>query len=220
MANGNDFKPQGKYSSATLTSQYTLNTEHAQRVHRRCFEGAARALFTIDVIARALSHGNKAFNYSEVMAAVETLLSGLERDVINERDRFKHILEQNNSAGVTARYDNAAEFSFTVSTPLIMRLAQIIQAFDQMLIAAQTCWLMCFLDSDKNDLVANERMRQLMRVIRKLQLMATDARKKAKKDVNAEAIAANLGDAAEESEVDKQTASAIEEETAAAKSAA
>jgi hypothetical protein len=79
---------------------------------------------------------------------------------------------------------------------------------------------MCFLDSDKNDLVANERMRQLMRVIRKLQLMATDARKKAKKDVNAEAIAANLGDAAEESEVDKQTASAIEEETAAAKSAA
>ncbi|RJX72636.1 hypothetical protein [Pseudomonas sp. LS-2] len=220
MANGNDFKPQGKYSSATLTSEYVLNTEHAQRVHRRCFEGAARALFTIDVIARALSHGNKSFNYSEVMAAVETTITSLETEIIKERDRFKAILEANGSAGVTARYDNAAHVSFTVSTPLIMRLAQIIQAFDQMLIAAQTCWLMCYLPSDKNELVANERMRQVMRVIRKLQLMATEARNKAKADKNAAEIAVDLGDANEENDIDKETASAIEQEEAAAKNAA
>ncbi|WP_095158189.1 hypothetical protein [Pseudomonas sp. Irchel 3E13] len=212
MANGHDFKPEGTYSNATLESTYTLCTEQAQRVHRRCFEGAARALFTVDVVARAMSQSNKAFNYDEVINAVGTMMVNLETEIIKERDRYTHMIVAAGQEGVVARFDNAQEYKFTVSTPAIMRFAQIIQAFDQMLVQAQTAWLLCILPSDKNSLVANERMRQVMKVIRKLQNMASEARKKARKEPTASDIAKTLGDAAEESEVDTSTAKAIAEE--------
>lgn len=212
MANGHDFKPKGPFSNATLESTYTLRTEQAQRVHRRCFEGAARALFTVDVVARAMSQSNKAFDYNEVIKAVETMMVNLETDIIKERDRYTHMISAAGQEGVVARFDNAQEYKFTVSTPTIMRFAQIIQAFDQMLVQAQTAWLLCLLPSDKNSLVANERMRQVMKVIRKLQNMASDARKKARKEPLAADIAESLGDANEETEVDAQTSAAIREE--------
>ncbi|EPA99257.1 hypothetical protein [Pseudomonas sp. G5(2012)] len=212
MANGHDFKPQGRYSSATLESTYTLHTEQAQRVHRRCFEGAARALFTVDVVARAMAQSNKAFDHNEVVKAVETMLINLETEITKERDRYSHMIKVAGQEGITARYDNAQAYTFTVSTPAIMRFAQIIQAFDQMLIQAQTAWLLCLLPSDKNSLVANERMRQVMKVIRKLQNMASEARNKGKKEPYAESIAQSLGEAAEETDVDQKTKAAIEEE--------
>ncbi|MNW19716.1 hypothetical protein D3C71_2198270 [compost metagenome] len=55
-------------------------------------------------------------------------------------------------------------------------------------------------------------MRQVMKVIRKLQNMASEARNKGKKEPYAESIAQSLGEAAEESDVDKKTKAAIEEE--------
>lgn len=211
MANGSDFKPQGKFSAPTLPSTYTLKTEQAQQVHRRCFEGAAHALYTIDVIARALSHRNKAFSHTEVMKAVESLITKLEKEINDERDRFLAILKAQGGEGMVARYDNAAEFHFTISTPLILRLAHVIQSFDDMLVQAQTAWLMGFLPSDKNDMTANERKRQLMRVVRKLQAMASDARAKARKGPDAEEIARTVGAVAEESDLDRDTAQAVRE---------
>lgn len=202
MANGSDFKPQGKFSAPTLPSTYTLKTEQAQQVHRRCFEGAAHALYTIDVIARALSHRNKAFSHTEVMKAVESLITKLEKEINDERDRFLAILKAQGGEGMVARYDNAAEFNFTISTPLILRLAHVIQSFDDMLVQAQTAWLMGFLPSDKNDMTANER---------KLQAMASDARAKARKGPDAEEIARTVGAVAEESDLDRDTAQAVRE---------
>lgn len=212
MANGHDFKPKGPYSNASLESTYTLQTEQAQRIHRRCFEGASRALFTVDVVARAMSISNKAFDYNEVIKAVDTMLVNLETEILKERDRFIHMIKASGQEGVVARFDNASQYTFTVSTPAIMRFAHILQAFDQMLIQAQTAWLLCLLPSDKNSLVANDRMRQVMKVIRKLQNMATDARKKGRKEPLAADIAQSLGDASEESEVDALTAAAVREE--------
>ena len=104
-----------------------------------------------------------------------------------------------------------SEFNFTISTPLILRLAHVIQSFDDMLVQAQTAWLMGFLPSDKNDMTANERKRQLMRVVRKLQAMASDARAKARKGPDAEEIARTVGAVAEESDLDRDTAQAVRE---------
>ena len=216
MANGSDFKPQGSYSAPTLQSQYVLKTEQAQQVHRRCFEGAARALYTVDVIARALAHRNNAFSHADVMKAVESLILKLEKEISDERDRFVAILKAAGQEGMVARYDNAATFTFTISTPLIMRLAHIIQSFDEMLVQAQTAWLLGVLPSDRNDMTGNERKRQLMRVVRKLQAMATDARAKARKSPDAAEIARTVGEIGEENALDQQTAAAVSELDAAA----
>lgn len=147
MSNGNVFEPNSRYSSPTIESAVTLNTEQAKRIFKRCFEGAGRALFTIDVITRALAEGNKGFNHGEVMGAINTILNKLEKEIVDNTQRFEMILAKAEKGNACARYTNAEQLIFSISTPEILRFATILNAFDLMMVKFDTCWLVGLVDS-------------------------------------------------------------------------
>lgn len=207
MANGQVFEPKTRYSSPTIESSLTLNTEQAKRFYLRCFEGATRSLFTIDVVTRALAEGNKAFNHKEVMGAINTMLSKIESDIVNSTARHEVLLKTNNFENTPVRYNNAKEFTFAIWTPELLRFAQILSAFDQMIVRFDTCWLCGLVDSNQAQNYRTEKLRMFMNVVRKLQLQAKSARIAAYKTESKELLE-QLGELAHENEHDH---SAMEE---------
>lgn len=197
MANGATFTPGGKYSSPTIESQITLHAEQAQRIFNRCFEGASRSLFTVDVIARALADTKKSFDHGEVMEAINTMMSNIEKDIVNTSGRFKILLDQNDKAGVTASYTNPAKMKFVISSPEILRFAKLLQAFDEMLRLYDACWLCDLVESQKAQSFRSEKMRMVMRLVRKLQEQAAMARRALHKVEDSEQIKQDLGELAE-----------------------
>lgn len=195
MANGQTFEPNSRYSSPTIESSITLNTEQAKRIFKRCFEGAGRSLFTIDVVTRALAEGNKGFNHGEVMGAINTMLSKLEAEIVNSTLRYELLLKNNNHENLPVRYNNAQTFAFSISTPEILRFATILTAFDQMIVRFDTCWLCGLIDSNQAQNYRTEKLRMVMKIVRKLQLQATSARKAARNNESNE-ILEKLGDLA------------------------
>jgi len=190
MANGQTFVPSSNYSTPTIESAITLNTEQAMRVFNRCFEGAGRALFTVDVIARALAENNKAFDHGEIMNSINIMITKLEKDITDAKGRFEHLLASNNQADTRARYQGAKKFTFAISTPEILRFAKILVSFDEMIQLFDTLWLVGLIDSKKAQSFRGEQLRMVMRIVRKLQNQATMARKKAKTEGTPEAIEA------------------------------
>jgi hypothetical protein len=181
MANGQTFEPKTRYSSPTIESSITLNTEQAKRIFKRCFEGAGRSLFTIDVVTRALAEGNKAFNHGEVMGAINTMLTSLEKEIVDSTARYEVLLEKNNHSNTSARYTNAEQFTFSISTPEILRFATILSAFDQMMVKFDTCWLVRLVDSKQAQTYRSDKLRMIMKLVRRLQLQATSARRAARR---------------------------------------
>lgn len=202
MANGTTFTPSNNYSTPTIESELTLHTEQAQRFFKRCFDGAGRALFTVDVITRALAENNKSFDHSEVMSAINTMLEKLEKDINSATERFEHLLKANGQEATRARYGAAKTMTFSISTPEILRFARIIASFDEMIQRFDTAWLLQLIDSQKAQTFRNEQLRMVMRIVRKLQLQATMARKRARTEGTQEAIEA-LSSVLHEDEAEK-----------------
>jgi hypothetical protein len=219
MANGNVFKPSGAYSTPTIESELTLQTEQAKRFFSRCFEGAGRALFTTDVIARALAQSNKSFDHGEVMSAINTMLSKVEKDISDAIERFKVLLKTNGHAESRARYQAAETMTFSISTPEILRFAKLIAQFDEMIQLFDTAWLVGLIDSKKAQSFRGDQLRMLMRIVRKLQSQATMARRKARTEGSEEAIEA-LKEVLDENDAERQaTAEAEKAETGEAEAA-
>jgi len=204
MANGQTFVPNSSYSTPTIETAINLQTEQAKRVFNRCFEGAGRALFTVDVIARALAQNNKAFDHGEIMSTINVMIEKLEKDIASAKGRFEILLETNGHQGTRARYQAAKQFSFAISTPEILRFAKILVAFDEMIQLFDTLWLVGLIDSKKAQAFRGEQLRMVMRIVRKLQSQATMARKKARTEGTPEAIEA-LQAVLDEDDAEKQT---------------
>lgn len=211
MANGGDFVPNGKYSSPTITSQITLHTEQSKRVFNRCFEGASRSLFSVDVIARALADTSKGFDHGGTMDAINGMISTIEKDIVNAGGRFKIMLKDNNHENTRPDYNNKGEFTFTISTPEILRFAKLLQAFDEMLMMFDTCWLTGLIESNKAQAFRTEKMRMVMRLVRKLQQQATVARKAFQRNENRDQMVQELGDLSGLTAEDDAERSAVEE---------
>lgn len=178
MANGNTFVPQSKYSSPSLESQITLSSEQAIRVFRRCFETAGHSLFVIDVVSRALASGAKDSEYSKVDGAVSKMLSDMEELITNETLRLDALLAANGQGHQKPNYSKPAEFSFMISSPVILRFAQILLAFDHMITRIDTAWLCGLLDTDRAQSLHKEKLHWFQRVVRKLQAHSTAAIKR------------------------------------------
>lgn len=189
MANGQVFKPSGNYSTPTIESQVTLQTEQALRIFRRCFEGAGRSLFSIDVITRVLAQGNKQFNHGEVMDAINTMLTKVQKDIKDSTARFEAMLKANGQESAQARYQAAETLTFSISTPEILRFAQILVSFDEMIQKFDTAWLVQLIDTQKAQAFRGEQQRMMMRIVGKLQQQATLARRKARTEASVEAMA-------------------------------
>ncbi|EMG2115279.1 hypothetical protein IPC1147_33185 [Pseudomonas aeruginosa] len=178
MANGNTFEPTSKYSSPSLDSQITLKSEQAIRVFRRCFETAGHSLFVIDVVSRALANGSKDSEYSKVEGVVSTMLSDMEQLISNETERLNTLLEANGQGHQNPSYSKQNEFSFKISSPVILRFATILLAFDHMITRIDTAWLCGLIDTQKAMDLHKEKLHWIQRVVRKLQAHSTAAIKR------------------------------------------
>lgn len=178
MANGQNFVPQGKYSSPSLESAITLNSEQAIRVYRRCFETASHSLFVIDVISRALASASQDPKFKEVDGTVSKMLTDMEELLGGEIGRINALLEAHGQAHQQPRYSNANTFNFAVSTPVILRFATILLKFDEMYNRLDTAWLVGLIDSNKAQEFRREKLHWIQRIVRKLQGFSTSAIKR------------------------------------------
>lgn len=205
MANGGAFVPNSSYSTPTIESTIILKTEQAKRVFNRCFEGASRALFTIDVIARALADTNKSFDHGQVMEAINKMLNDLEREIVNASGRYETMLKAKGHENTRCAYTKEATLKFSISTPEILRFATILSAFDEMIVLFDTCWLCQLVDSKVAQATRTEKLRMIMRIVRKIQLQATTARKGLQRTNPSNEVIAAIGDAIGETQAERES---------------
>lgn len=178
MANGKTFEPQGKYSSPSLQSTLTLNSEQAIRLFRRCFETASHSLFVIDVVSRALAAGANDKEYSKVDATVSKMLTDMETLIANESSRIEALLKAHGFENQVPGYTQPTAFPFKIASPVILRFAQILLEFDKMIARIDTAWLGQLIDTKKCQELHKEKLHWAMRQVRKLQALSTSAIKR------------------------------------------
>ncbi|HGM7876868.1 TPA: hypothetical protein ACKRQV_000198 [Pseudomonas aeruginosa] len=181
MANGKTFEPKGKYSSPSMQSTITLNSEQAIRLFRRCFETASHSLFVIDVVSRALAAGTNDKEYSKVDATVSTMLTDMESLIANEASRIEALLKAHGFENWKPDYSQPTPFSFKIASPVILRFAQILLEFDKMIARIDTAWLAQLIDTKKCQELHKEKLHWAMRQVRKLQALSTAAIKRGRK---------------------------------------
>jgi len=136
------------YSTPSFPGLLHLNSEQAKRFGGTEFDNVTSALFVIDVMARKLARRRKNFNHQVVADAVSKTIEKMQTEVSNEIQRMETFLKKE---GISQRpnYSNPLERKFNISSPEVMRLTHLLQAFDTLISLIDTAWLAQKLDSDE-----------------------------------------------------------------------
>ncbi|WP_152390170.1 DUF1845 domain-containing protein [Azotobacter salinestris] len=136
------------YSTPSFPGLLHLNSEQAKRFGGTEFDNVTSALFVIDVMARKLARRRKNFNHQVVADAVSKTIEKMQTEVNNEIQRMETFLKKE---GISQRpnYSNPLERKFNISSPEVMRLTHLLQAFDTLISLIDTAWLAQKLDSDE-----------------------------------------------------------------------
>lgn len=184
------------YSTPVIEGEITLNSDQAQRVFRRGYDQAARALYSLDVILRITQQVNPNFKeaYDTAINHAASLIDTVSGELEKELQRLTHLIEKN-GVKVRARYNNAQTIQYAVSTPLASRFAGAVCTLDDVVQLLDTLWLSGVITSHAASEAKYSGQRRLLRVVRTLIGYATSARRSARKAGHAEAVNEALGDA-------------------------
>lgn len=201
-------------SQAVVRIRLHLRSRHAQRVFRRSYTTAARALYTLSVMLRVYATQTEA---EHVGAVADGMLDAVREDLAGEIARMEKLIADQGIDLGAVEYTEPQEFEAAISTPKAGQYLGLIREMDRFIALVDLLWLSGVYTDSQYSAGSYQWQRRLVKLANRLRNLAQHAMALARREDGAERSLAELLASDTEAHAEGEEGSATDTESQASR---
>jgi len=172
-------KPSAPVSQAVVMSRVSLSSRHAQRVYKRSYSTAARALYVLSVMLRIYASEKEA---EQIGTLCDEMLASVRKDLDEEIARMQQVAEtQGVDLGAVA-YTQPEEYVAEITTPKASQYIGLVRELDRLIGLIDVLWLSGVYNDSQHNAGSYQWQRRLIKLANRLRNLAQRSMALARRD--------------------------------------